>query len=161
MTMPAYLKATAASQGNIEGSCDIKGHENTMLINEIHHSIEIPKSPQTGLPTGKRIHNPLKVMKNYDKASPKLFQALCTGEQFSSVMLEYYWISKDGKEEKYFTTELKNAIIVSIDYQKRDVLDPLSGPHGDEEHVSFTYETIVQTWVKDGIEAQDSWTGSN
>jgi type VI secretion system secreted protein Hcp len=160
MTMPAYLKATGNTQGNIEGSCTIKDHENTMLINAVQHTIEIPKSPQTGLPTGKRVHGPLTVTKNYDKASPKLFQALCTGEQFSSVMLEYYWISKDGKEEKYYTTELKNAIIVSINYQKKDAVEPASGPHGDEELVSFTYETIVQTWVKDGIEAQDSWTGS-
>ena len=161
MTMPAYLKVTGATQGSIEGSCDIKDHEKTMLINGVNHSITIPKSPQTGLPTGKRVHGPLTVLKNYDKASPKLFQALCTGEQFTSVMLEYFWINKDGKEEKYYTTELKNAIIVSIDYQKQDVVDPHSGPYGDEEKVSFTYETIVQTWVKDGIEAQDSWTGSN
>jgi type VI secretion system secreted protein Hcp len=159
MTMPAYLTVTGNTQGEMQGSCNIKGHEDTMMINEVHHSIEIPKSPQTGLPTGKRIHNPLKVMKNIDKASPKLFQALCSGEQLSDVKLSYYRISPAGKEELYFVTELKNAIIVSIDYLKRDVLDPLSGPHGDEEVVSFTYETIIQTWTPDGIEAQDSWSG--
>jgi type VI secretion system secreted protein Hcp len=159
MTMPAYLKVTGKSQGNIEGSCAIKDHEKTMLINGVTHNVAIPKSPQTGLPTGKRVHGPLTVLKNYDQASPKLFQALCTGEQLSQVLLEYYWISKEGKEEKYYTTELKNAIVVSIDYEKRDAVDPSSGPHGDEERISFTYETIIQTWVKDGIEAQDSWTG--
>jgi len=161
MTMPAYLKVTGASQGNIEGSCDIQNHEKTMLINGMTHAIAIPKSPQTGLPTGKRVHGALTVLKNYDKASPKLFQALCSGEQLTSVKLEYFWISKEGKEELYYTTELKNAIVVSIDYQKRDAVAPTSGPHADEESISFTYETIIQTWVKDGIEAQDSWTGSN
>jgi len=159
MAMPAYLTVTGNTQGEIDGSCNIKGHEKTMMINEVQHLIEIPKSPQTGLPTGKRIHHPLKVRKNYDKATPKLFQALTSGEQLSDVKLSYFRISPAGKEELYFTTELKNAIIVSIDYIKRDVLDPLNKQYEDEELVSFTYETIIQTWTPDGIEAQDSWNG--
>jgi type VI secretion system secreted protein Hcp len=159
MTMPAFLTATGNTQGSIEGSCAIKDHANKMLINSVSHKIEIPKSPQTGLPTGKRVHGPLMLKKNYDKASPKLFQALCTGEQFSAVKLEYYRVSPAGKEELYYTTELKNAIIVSIDYIKVDAVNPASGPHLDEEVVSFTYETIIQTWTPDGIEAQDSWNG--
>jgi len=157
--MPAYLKLEGVTQGNIEGSCDVKGHEKTILVNGVKHTVEIPKSPQTGLPTGKRVHGALKVLKDYDKSSPKLFQALCSGEQFKTVVLEYWTISKEGKEEHYYTTKLENAIVVSIDYDKKDAKSPASGPHGDQEEVAFTYEKIIQTWVKDGIEAQDSWTG--
>jgi type VI secretion system secreted protein Hcp len=28
---------------------------------------------------------------------------------------------------------------------------------GHMEDIAFTYETIIDTWTPDGIEAQDSW----
>ena len=92
-----FLTVTGNTQGAIDGSCTIKGHENTMLIQAVEHMIEIPKSPQTGLPTGKRVHGALTLTKELDKASPKLFQALTSGEQLSSVKLSYYRISPAGK----------------------------------------------------------------
>ena len=74
MPMPGYLTLTGQTQGKIDGSCTIQGHENTILVQAVDHTIEIPKSIQTGLPTGKRIHGPLTITKEIDKASPKLFQ---------------------------------------------------------------------------------------
>jgi type VI secretion system secreted protein Hcp len=157
MPTPAFLTVTGNTQGEIEGSCTIKGHEKTMLIQALDHTIEIPKSPQTGLPTGKRIHGPLTLVKEIDKASPKLFQALTSGEQLSDVKLSYYRISPAGKEELYYTVELKNAIITHMKKFFPNCLDPVSKTIGHMEEVAFTYETIIETWTPDGIEAQDSW----
>jgi type VI secretion system secreted protein Hcp len=153
-----FLTVTGNTQGEIEGSCSIKGHEKTMLIQGLSHKIDIPKSPQTGLPTGKRVHGALIVTKELDKASPKLFQALTSGEQLSNVKLSYYRISPAGKEELYYTTELKNAIITEIDTWVPNCLDLNQRTMGHMENVAFTYETIVDTWTPDGIEAQDSWS---
>ena len=36
------------------------------------HSIMIPHDPQSGQPSGTRIHQPLKVIKVFDKSSPLL-----------------------------------------------------------------------------------------
>ena len=158
MPTPMFLTVTGNTQGAIDGSCTIKGHENTMLIQAVEHMIEIPKSPQTGLPTGKRVHGALTLTKELDKASPKLFQALTSGEQLSSVKLSYYRISPAGKEELYYTTELKNAIITHIHTWVPNCLDPANKTMGHMEDVAFTYETIVDTWTPDGIEAEDSWS---
>ena len=158
MPTPMFLTVTGNTQGAIDGSCDIRGHENTMLVQSVDHIIEIPKSPQTGLPTGKRIHGSLTLCKELDKASPKLFQALTSGEQLSSVKLSYYRISPAGKEELYYTTELKNAIITEIKTWVPNCLDPNNKTMGHMEYVSFTYETIIDTWTPDGIEAEDSWS---
>ena len=158
MPTPMFLTVTGNTQGEIEGSCSIKGHEKTMLIQGLSHKIDIPKSPQTGLPTGKRVHGALIVTKELDKASPKLFQALTSGEQLSNVKLSYYRISPAGKEELYYTTELKNAIITEIDTWVPNCLDLNQRTMGHMENVAFTYETIVDTWTPDGIEAQDSWS---
>ena len=158
MPTPMFLTVTGNTQGAIDGSCTIKGHEKTMLIQAVEHMIEIPKSPQTGLPTGKRVHGALTLTKELDKASPKLFQALTSGEQLSSVKLLYYRISPAGKEELYYTTELKNAIITHIRTFVPNCLMPVNKTMGHMEAVAFTYETIVDTWTPDGIEAEDSWS---
>jgi type VI secretion system secreted protein Hcp len=83
---------------------------------------------------------------------------LTSGEQLSSVKLSYYRISPAGKEELYYTTELKNAIITHIRTFVPNCLMPVNKTMGHMEAVAFTYETIIDTWTPDGIEAEDSWS---
>ena len=157
MPMPGYLTLSGQTQGKIDGGCTIKGHEGAILVQAVDHTIEIPKSIQTGLPTGRRIHGPLTITKELDKASPKHFQALTSGEQLTSAKLEYFRISPQGKEELYYTVEIKNAVITSMRKFVPNCLDPLNKTMGHMEEVSLTYETIIETFTPDGIEAQDSW----
>lgn len=102
------------------------------------------------------MHEAMTMTKEIDKSSPKLLQALCSGEQIKEVRLEFYRISPAGKEEKYYTIKLENAIVTnarawiptarSAEWSILAITD-----------VSFTYEKIVWTWVPDGIESEDSW----
>ncbi|HUT55683.1 MAG TPA: Hcp family type VI secretion system effector [bacterium] len=158
MAMPSHLSLTGKTQGKIEGSCDIAGREGTVLVYSMEHLINIPRDTHTGLPTGKRIHGSLKIVKEIDKASPKLFQALCSGEQFSEVLLDYYRISPAGAEEKYYTIKLQNAIIVDVRAWFPETLVKSNEPFKHMEDISFSYEKIIWTWVPDGIEAEDSWS---
>ena len=157
MPMPCFMNVEGESQGKIDGSCQITGREGAILIQAVDHTIEIPKSPQTGLPTGKRVHLPMTVTKEVDKASPKLYQALCSGEQMKTVSLDYYRISPQGKEEKYYTVKLENAIVVGVRSWIPNCLEPNNGQMGHMEDVSFSYEKITESWHPDGIEADDSW----
>ena len=157
MPMPSHLSLTGENQGQIEGSCDIQGREGTILVYALDHTVKIPRDTHTGLPTGKRMHLPLTVTKEYDKSSPKLYQALCSGEQFSEVVLDFYRISPTGTEEKYFTTKLEKAIIVDINNFYPETFTPDSEPYKHMEKISFTYSKIIWTWQPDGIEAEDEW----
>lgn len=158
MPMPGYMSVNGQTQGNIEGGCTIEKQEGKILVQGVDHTIEIPKSIQTGLPTGKRIHGPLTITKLLDKSSPKLFQALTSGEQLTDAKLEYYRISAQGKEELYYTVEIKNAIVTAVRKYTPVCLVVENKAMGHMEEVSFTYETIIETFTPDGIEAQDSWT---
>lgn len=157
MPMPCYLVVEGENQGKIEGSVKVKGHEGKILIQAVDHTIEIPKSPQTGLPTGKRVHMPMTVTKEIDKSSPKLYQALTSGEQFKSVSLEFYRISAKGTEEKYYTVKLGKAILTNMQSWTPNCLAPESKQMGHMEDASFTYEKITWTFEPDGIEAEDNW----
>lgn len=157
MPMPFHMEPTGINQGKIDGSCEQSGRENTILCQAFNHEVRIPRDPQSGLPTGKRVHEPLTVTKVYDKASPKLYQALCSGERFSNVTLKWYRIDPSGLEEHYFTIKLENAIIVSMRPWTPNCLDPATESLQHMEDVSFTYEKIIWTWEPDGIESEDSW----
>jgi len=151
------MELEGKNQGKIEGSCEMQGREGTILIYAMKHHIHIPRDTHSGLPTGKRVHNPLAVVKEYDKASPKLYQALCTGEQFSNVTIKWYRIDPTGKEEHYFTTKLEDAIIVDMKPYMPETFLAQNEPYKHMEEVSFTYSKIIWTWEPDGIEAQDEW----
>ena len=140
-----HISLTGENQGAIDGSCTAAGKEGTSVVLGYEHDVHIPLDTDTGQPTGVRVHQPLRIVKLMDKASPKLYQALVTGERLE-VELKWYRIDPTGGEEHYFTTKLEDAIIVAI---KPSLLH--------KEDVSFTYRKIIWTWEPDGITAQDGW----
>jgi len=157
MAMTSYLSLEGNNQGKIEGGCTQSGREGMLLIFNVEHNVEIPRDPHTGLPTGQRIHHPLCVTKEIDKASPLLYQACTSGERFREVKLDYYRINDKGQEEHYFTVKLQKAIIVSMKSYKPMTFLEENKPYKDMEEVQFTYEKIIWTYEADGIESEDSW----
>ena len=157
MPMPAHMELEGENQGKIEGSSTQQGREKTILIEAMNHRVRIPRDLQTGLPTGKRVHEALTVTKVYDKSSPKLYQALCTGEHLKDVVIKWYRIDPTGQEEHYFTHTLTDAIIVEIKPWMPNCLDSATESFSHMEDVSFTYRKIRWTWEADGIEAEDDW----
>ncbi len=143
------MELTGENQGNIEGSCEQHGREGTIVILGYEHRVHIPLDAQSGLPSGKRIHSPLTVVKTVDKATPKLYRALSTGERMTEVTVKFYSIDQMGQEAHYYTVKLEDAIIVDI----RACYPRL-------ESVSLTYSRIIWTWEPDGIESQDDWRSS-
>ena len=145
MSLPAHMQIIGERQGNIEGSCEMEGREGTIFVRRVQHAVTVSSSIADG---GKRMHEPLDITKDIDKASPILNQALVQGDKLS-VLLKWYRIDSTGHEEHYFTHKLENAIIKSI------CIDM------ELEYVSFTYEKINWRWEPDGIETEDSWEAIN
>ncbi|KEA24206.1 hypothetical protein BH79_29030 [Pseudomonas aeruginosa C0324C] len=48
----------------------------------------IPRDPQSGQPTGQRVHKPVVITKVFDKASPLLLAALTSGERLTKVEIQ-------------------------------------------------------------------------
>ncbi len=157
MAMPLHLTLTGEKQGKIAGSCDMKGREGTILVYELHHSIGTPAGKNDGLSTSKRVHVPLTIVKETDRATPKIFQALCTGEHLRDVTLKYYHITKYGAEDHYYTVTLEDAIVVNYSPAIPNTLLASSEVYKHMEAVSFAYKKIRVTWEAEGIEAEDSW----
>jgi len=121
MAMPAHLTLTGEKQGKIDGSCEMQGREGTILTYAMTHDISIPRSPTDGLATGKRVHGSLCIVKEFDQSSPKLYQALCTGEHLKDVTIKWYRITKQGTEEHYQAVEKLFAQVLDFT-RNRDVI---------------------------------------
>lgn len=157
MPDPIHLELEGSKQGKIEGSCAMKGREGSILVNEYHHTIRIPTSPQTGQAMGKRIHEPVTFTKCIDKASPKLRLACVSGERLKHLTFSFFRINQMGVEEHYYTVKLENAVVVSAKQWFPNVLDKPTESYGHMETVQVTYERITETHEIDKLEMEDSW----
>jgi type VI secretion system secreted protein Hcp len=169
MPVPGYLSVTGSVQGNITsgagsttsiGGLAQSGHADQSLIEAATTQVVIPCDPQSGAPTGTRVHQPSTITKIFDKASPLLWQALCTGESLT-IELDFYRISTTGTQEKYFTINWTNAVLVDGKGYMPNCLDPNFANYNNMETWAFTYQAITWTNVACGTSGSDSWASPN
>jgi type VI secretion system secreted protein Hcp len=162
MALLAYLKMKGQKSGDIKGSVTERGRENSIGVIAVTHSIVSPSDPQSGLPTGRRMHKPFIITKELDKSTPLLYNILCTNENIPEWTLQFWSpqlgpTSATGSEVQNYTIRLMNATIAEITFIKPNVRDQALVQIKDYEQVSFTYQKIEWTWVAGGITASDLW----
>ena len=152
------IQRQSASSGSITQT----GREESIGVIAISHSIVSPRDPQSGLPTGQRLHKPFVFTKEIDKATPLLFNVLCTNENLSSATFKFWQpqikaATGVGSEVQFFTVKLTNANIASIDFRQPNVRNPETMKLAEYEEIALTYQKIEWTWVDGGIGASDDW----
>ncbi len=80
-------------------------------------------------------------------------------ENIKNFSLQFWQPSRSGKEFQYYTIELVNASIADIKQEMLDNRFPENMRLTVVEHVSFTYQKIIKTWMDGGISAEDDWGG--
>jgi type VI secretion system secreted protein Hcp len=141
----AGVKARGAARGTIPG------------IRYLAESLS-PRDEATGQASGKRIHKPITVTKEWDASSPQLFQALVENEVLDSVLFEFVRPAPNGKETVYYTVKLTDASVSNI----RSYLD-LTDTSGDRydahalEDVSFVFRKIEIENKEAKTMAVDDW----
>jgi type VI secretion system secreted protein Hcp len=99
MATPAYMSITGTKQGLITagaftadsvGNTYQEGHEDQVMVQGFQHEMIIPRDPQSGQPTGQRVHKPVKITKVFDKSSPLLLAALTSGERLTEITIQWY-----------------------------------------------------------------------
>ncbi len=92
----------------------------------------------------------LVVVKELDKSSPKLMEALTTGNIFPSITLDVARSSSDGGRTTYLQWELTNVMVTNY-----RVGGATSGDDRPTETISLNYEEIKVTYTE-----QDAATGA-
>lgn len=133
MATPAYMFVTGEKQGLITvgaftadsvGNTYQEGHEDQVMVQAFTHDVIIPRDPQSGQPTGQRVHKPVVITKVYDKASPccKPLSDLRRAHERNRYPVVPH--SAQGTQEHYHTTKLEDAIIVAINNKMHNCQDP-------------------------------------
>jgi type VI secretion system secreted protein Hcp len=159
MPLNAYLTIKGQKQGDIKGGVTEKGREGSILVHAYDCEILSPRDPSSGLPTGKRTHEPVTIVKEVDRSSPQLWAALVNNENLTQWRLDFWSAgpAKEAAEKLIYSVSLVNASIVSIHEFMDDNQVPAQATLPLQNEITFTYQKIEWTWTDGGITASDDW----
>ncbi len=121
----------------IEGESTDSGHEGWIDVLSIDWGLSsTTRDAASGLPTGKRQHEPVELTIEYEKASPKLQEALTSGTPLDATV-EIFEIDENGTMVHTVTLNMTEAEIISIDSFNGHVT-PLKG-HNDASTGQWAY----------------------
>lgn len=112
----------------------------------------------SGAPSGRRTYEPIVFRKRIDKSSPLLWRALSRNEVIEG-SFRFFRQSPDGTTEHFFTIELGSGRISAIRTISPDTVDPATAKQPPYEEVSIVFQTIRWTYVKGGVQHQDTIGG--
>ena len=160
--MMAYLSIKGQKQGPFVGGITQKGREGKIGVIAVDHDITSPRDARSGQGTGRRMHKPLKVTLELDRATPLIYNALSTNENLPDVTLDFWGPNLrigtgTGIEVQHYSIKLTNATISDVHFIMPNVRIPDSSHLPEMIEVSFTYQKIEWIWKDGGIIATDDW----
>ena len=160
MAMTVHLSLKANGE-DIQGDSTITSmeRENTIECLSFQDSVRTAREASTGMATGDRSYEPIKISKRIDKSSPLLSKALCNNEVAEGIF-KFFRPNPagDGTTEQFFTIEFQQGRVSSIVRNSPDVIDPAAATAPATEEVSFVFGHIRWTYEPDGIEHIDAWS---
>lgn len=145
-----YMTIKGQKQGLIKGDGIGRMWLDKISGDGYTYSVISPRDPQSGMPTGQRMHKPLVVIKEVNKSSPLLANAIFTNENLLTVNLEFPKTDASGVETVFYKITLTNANIAELHQF-------LTADGKLMEEIAFTFEKIDMTNVSGAITAGDNW----
>ncbi|MGZ8511715.1 MAG: type VI secretion system tube protein TssD [Chitinophagaceae bacterium] len=112
-----------------------------------------------GMATGKRVYQPITILKQSGASSPLLFQNFFMGRAIREIVIEYYKTEKPGVEILEYSITLKNVVITGFRQfagpLKNEKFDPVNDNLLHDE-VKFIFQEIILDYKKGGIMVQDN-----
>lgn len=157
-TVHLYLKANGTDiQG--ESTQVSLGRENSIECVYFESAVVTAREAGSGMATGRRRYEPIKIQKRIDKATPLLYKALAENQVIEGVF-KFFRPNPtgDGTTEQFYTVEIQKGRISEISSKSPDVINPVSTNNPPIEEVSFVFHTITWTYTNGGITHQDTWS---
>ncbi len=156
-TVHLYLKANGQDiQG--ESTQTSLGRENSIECVLFRDSVRTARERGSGMATGRRTYDPIMIIKRIDKSTPLLAKALCNNEVIEGTF-KFFRPNPagDGTTEHFFTVEILEGRIESIERLVPDSFDPASSILPPSETVRFVFHSITWTYEPSGASHHDNW----
>lgn len=163
MAETVHLKLKANGQ-DIEGESTQKDLDRDKSIECLSFKDNVRTARELGsrAAVGRRVHEPIEFIKRIDKSSPLLAKALCRNEKIDGTF-NFFRPNPggDGTTEQFFTVEITNGRIDSIERISPNAHDPAASNAPPMEIIRVVYHTIRWVFVPTGAEYVDSWDKSD
>jgi type VI secretion system secreted protein Hcp len=154
-TVHLFLRANGVDiQG--ESTKTSIGRENSIECVAFSQEVYPQQDRTSGLPTGRRQYEPIRIIKRIDKSSPLLMKALCNNEVVEGIFRFYRPNLIDGSTQQHYTIRVTGGRIVGARTWRPNVLDEAAANQPELEEISIVFNTITWTYTNGGIEHQDS-----
>lgn len=138
------------------------GRENSIECVEFSDSVRTAREHGSRAAVGRRVHEPITIIKRIDKSTPLLAKALCRNEKIEG---EFRFFrpnpAGDGTTEQFFTVKIEDGRVDSIERHSPNAFDPAESKNPPLETVKFVYATISWIYVPTGAEFVDKWSNSD
>ena len=152
MAYKFYITIEGSYQGLFKGSFDAPYSPGPPFSSRPSHRIAgikylsettAPLDAETGFTTGRTSRKPITITKEWDAASPQLFQALVSNETLKSVLFEFVKTKPNGTEEIYYTVTIEDGGVSNIK-SYLNLTDTSGDPYDAHalEDVSFVFRKI-------------------
>jgi len=150
------MKVEGQKQGWIKGNIvsTWKGAADEIELLYWQHAVVSPRDAQSGLATGRRMHQAVEAVGKLTKAAPLLFNAICTNECLKKVTINCWSQGKAGMGQTvavFYVVEMVNANLSEFEHVVEE------GDGSLFYRMKFTFEKITYTWKDGGITAEDTW----
>ncbi len=159
MAMTVHLTLKANGE-DIQGESTIMslGREDTIECFSFDYGVISASEAFSGSPSGVRNYEPIRVTKRVDKATPRIWQALCQNHQIEATF-KFFRPSPagDGSTEEFYTVEISEARIAGVDFSSPDAMGGAGQSEPPTETVAFVYNNMTQTYESGGISHEDTF----
>lgn len=117
MALQAWIALKSAKQGQFKSETTLaKRRDKWMPVVAFTMGIVSPRDPASGLPTGKRQHQVVTIVKQWGAASPQALTACATNEVLTEIDIEFTRppTGGSGDDVVYQTVRLTNATFWQI-----------------------------------------------
>ena len=150
----AYATITSAKSGPIKGN-GIGANEGKIECTGFMYGVTIPHDVSTGMALGKRIQQPVRIIKMIDAATPQLLQAAYNNEVLKSVVIEFVKRSATGQMAVFYKITLTNATISAV---SQNINEKTNTP---SEEITLSFQKIEVTSTEGNKTASDDWTAAH
>lgn len=148
MSLNAYLRISGSVQGEIKGSVMQKGKEGSIFVLAATHDLISPVQLTGGTSSsGRARHEPFKIIKETDRATPLLYKALVNNEVLSEFKLDFF--RQTGNVvivQNVYSVKLINARISGIRFEMPHAKKADTISLNEYEELSLVYDSIEWTW---------------
>jgi type VI secretion system secreted protein Hcp len=141
---------TGQKQGPIKSDVTTKAFAGQWAIAHITDGLNSPYDAASGLSSGRRQEQGIKISMAANPATVRLLGAQTANENLTSCTFDFYRPTATGALQKYFQIKLTNASVVNYALNG----SPTSGTVSE---FTFVAQRIQRTWVPSGTISIDTW----